>query len=39
VLIPHGNTVLKPGDMLVAVTEGKAGKALRDMCTAQEKSE
>lgn len=39
VLIPHGNTILKPGDVLVVVTEGKASEALRDVCAAQEGSE
>jgi CIC family chloride channel protein len=34
VLIPHGDTVLSPGDVLVAVTEGDAGMQLRQMCIA-----
>lgn len=29
VLIPHGDTILQPGDMLVAVAEGDAADELR----------
>jgi CIC family chloride channel protein len=34
VLIPHGNTVLKVGDVLVVVVEGEASKALQRVCRA-----
>jgi CIC family chloride channel protein len=36
VLIPHGDTLLKPGDVLVAVAEGAARAELRRLCTAVE---
>ena len=32
VLIPHGDTVLQPGDMLVAVAEGDAADELKKLC-------
>ena len=32
IVIPHGDTRLKPGDVLVVVTEGDAKQALRDLC-------
>jgi CIC family chloride channel protein len=31
-LIPHGDTVLKTGDVLVAVAEGEARQTLRELC-------
>ena len=34
VLIPHGNTVLKAGDVLVAAVEGDARDELRRLCRA-----
>ncbi len=37
VLIPHGDTVLKAGDVLVAVAEGQAREELRRVCL-EEKS-
>ena len=33
VLIPRGDTMLSPGDILVAVAEGDAGLQLRELCT------
>jgi CIC family chloride channel protein len=36
-LIPHGDTVLKPGDVLVAVAEGEAREGLRDICRSTQK--
>jgi Trk K+ transport system NAD-binding subunit len=32
VLIPHGNTVLKAGDVLAVVVEGEARETVRGMC-------
>jgi Trk K+ transport system NAD-binding subunit len=32
VLIPHGDTILKPGDTLVAVAEGDAADELKKLC-------
>ena len=32
VIIPHGDTVLKAGDVLVAVAEGEAREAVRRLC-------
>jgi CIC family chloride channel protein len=34
-LIPHGDTVLKAGDVLVAVVEGEARTTLREFCRTQ----
>ncbi len=34
VLFPHGDTILQPGDVLVAVAEGKAGEIVRQICRA-----
>jgi chloride channel protein, CIC family len=34
VIIPHGDTVLKAGDVLVVVAEGKARDAVRRLCQA-----
>lgn len=39
VLIPHGDTVLKAGDVLVATIEGEADKDLRRICAAPGKSQ
>jgi CIC family chloride channel protein len=33
VLLPHGDTILHPGDVLVAVVEGEAGKELNRLCS------
>ncbi len=35
VLIPHGDTVLRPGDVVVAVAEGEARAALLHLCGAR----
>jgi Trk K+ transport system NAD-binding subunit len=34
VLIPHGDTALKPGDVLVAVVKGDARKTVQQICGA-----
>ena len=34
ILIPHGSTVLRAGDVLVAVVEGNAREELQQICTA-----
>jgi Trk K+ transport system NAD-binding subunit len=36
VLIPHGNTVLKPGDVLVAVAGEKEQEEIRSLCSSQD---
>ena len=36
VLLPHGDTTLRPGDVLVAVAEGEAKEEVRKLCTVQE---
>ena len=33
VIIPHGDTLLKPGDVLVIAAEGEAREAVRHLCT------
>ncbi|HTP10161.1 MAG TPA: chloride channel protein [Anaerolineae bacterium] len=36
VIIPHGDTVLKPGDVLVIAAEGEARDAVRRLCTVEQ---
>ena len=36
ILIPHGDTVLRPGDVLVVVAEGSARAGVEVLCAAQE---
>lgn len=38
VILPHGDTVLRAGDVLVAVAEGDAREAVRQACTAGQAS-
>ncbi|HEX9114786.1 MAG TPA: chloride channel protein, partial [Anaerolineae bacterium] len=38
IIIPHGDTVLQPGDVLVTVTEGTARKALFALCQANDEA-
>jgi CIC family chloride channel protein len=35
VIIPHGNTILRPGNVLVVVVEGEAGEEVKSLCQAQ----
>jgi CIC family chloride channel protein len=35
VVIPHGNMILKPGNVLVVVVEGDAGAEVKSICQAQ----
>jgi Trk K+ transport system NAD-binding subunit len=34
VIIPHGDTLLKPGDVLVIAAEGEARQLAREICSA-----
>ncbi|HSD85780.1 MAG TPA: chloride channel protein [Anaerolineae bacterium] len=36
VIIPHGDTVLKPGDVLIIAAEGEAREAVRQLCSADQ---
>jgi CIC family chloride channel protein len=36
VIIPHGDTVLNPGDVLVIAVEGEAREAVRRLCTVEQ---
>jgi CIC family chloride channel protein len=38
IIIPHGNTILRPGNVLVAVVEGGAEDEVKCLCQAQPKS-
>jgi Trk K+ transport system NAD-binding subunit len=38
VIIPHGDTVLLPGDVLVVAAEGVAREAVQRLCEAPEKA-
>ena len=35
VVIPHGNMILKPGNVLVVVVEGEAGTEVKRICQAK----
>jgi chloride channel protein, CIC family len=36
VIIPHGDTLLKPGDVLVIAVEGEAREAVQRLCSADQ---